>query len=272
MIIFLLVAATMCIAAICLTVRPHLRLKPGAHNDVKYGALADGQAITSKDGMAGKQPLHTLIVIALVIPTIALAIFFSVSSLDSILSPALTLTPPGMGHAATAAGTDATAGAVPVRQALSLAQVDQLTGTLLSQMQRDPDNAKGWTMLARAYYLVGKYAEAAAAYGKASSLLPGDAELLVSQADALIMSDNKSLQSGTYQLLNTAVQIDPDNVRAQALAASVAFEQRIYGAAIKHWGNLLKKLPPRSQYSNQLRVNINQARRLLESDTRTKSR
>jgi cytochrome c-type biogenesis protein CcmH len=115
-----------------------------------------------------------------------------------------------------------------------LAAIDKLA----SRLRQDPADANGWRLLARSYTAIGRYPEAVAAYGEASTQSPQqDASLLADWADALAMV-NKSLAGEPSTLIDRALALDPQHRKALSLAASAAFERRDFDTAIAQWRKL----------------------------------
>ena len=54
---------------------------------------------------------------------------------------------------------------------------------LAQRLKDQPNDPEGWTMLARAYMVMGRAADAVPAYEKAVALRPDDASLLADYAD-----------------------------------------------------------------------------------------
>ncbi|HCX33015.1 MAG TPA: c-type cytochrome biogenesis protein CcmI, partial [Rhodocyclaceae bacterium] len=131
---------------------------------------------------------------------------------------------------------------------------------LAARLKEEPGNVEGWVMLARSYGVLRRFAEAAQAYGRASSLRPDDAQLMVDHADALAMAQGRSLDGEPERLIAKAVGIDPANVKARLLAGTVAFEKRDFAGAVAHWRAALDRLPPDAQeMAESIRASITEA-------------
>jgi cytochrome c-type biogenesis protein CcmH len=131
-------------------------------------------------------------------------------------------------------------------------------------MEKEPDNVEGWTMLGRSYTALGEFAEAARAYGNAVARSGSDATLLADYADALAMAQGRRLDGEPEKLIERALAIDPQNLKALALAGSAAFERHEYAAAAGYWERILKVLPEDSQFTQSVRASIAEARELAK--------
>ena len=169
-------------------------------------------------------------------------------------------------------GLDQKATAVRVEPGgeVTLAQVEELVDTLAKRLE-SPGSAQagdvqGWTMLARSYGALQRFPEASRAYARAIALAPQDAQLLADRADALAMMQGRKLAGEPQQLVEKALQIDPNNLKALAMAGSGAFESRDYGAALNFWGRARQLAGNDSDFAQGLDSSIAEAR-LAQSGT-----
>ena len=60
-----------------------------------------------------------------------------------------------------------------------------------------------------------------------------------------------------------AVQVDdPDHIKALALAGTAAYDRKDYAGAARHWEHVMQVAPAESDYLEQVRSSIAEARRL----------
>jgi cytochrome c-type biogenesis protein CcmH len=141
-------------------------------------------------------------------------------------------------------------------------EVAAMADSLRRRLEKEPGNAEGWIVLARTYYTMQKFPEAAAAYEKLTHLIPNDADLLADYADALAMSQGRTIAGAPLELVRKALAIDPSQWKALAMAGTEAFERKDYPAAIDYWERLQKAVPPDSQIARQIQGSIDEARQL----------
>jgi len=169
-----------------------------------------------------------------------------------------------LGPGATSAHADApeaaASGAVP--HELSAEQMSTLTDRLAERLRTRPDDADGWTMLARSYETLGKHPQAVAAFAQAERLHPDDANLLADYADALAMTAGRKLDGPPTALVQRALAIDPRNDKALALAGTAAFDRKDYAAAVRYWETLAQVEPADGPFAGQVQGGIAEARRL----------
>jgi cytochrome c-type biogenesis protein CcmH len=131
---------------------------------------------------------------------------------------------------------------------------------LNARLEQNPNDGKGWSMLARSYAVLGRYSESAAAYEKATNLIQNDATLLVDYADILAMANGKNLQGKPLELIQSALKIDPNNAKGLLLIGKAAYQTGDFTHAVGYWEKLLQSLPPDSPLAKQISDNIAQAR------------
>jgi cytochrome c-type biogenesis protein CcmH len=141
-------------------------------------------------------------------------------------------------------------------------QLDAMVAKLAAHVEKNPDDAKGWSLLARSYYVMARYPEAVRAYERAVALAPRDADLLADYADALGMTRGRSLQGRPLELVERALAIDPEHWKALALAGTAAFERKDYRGAIAYWERLKRVVPADSQIGQSVAASIAEAREL----------
>lgn len=173
-----------------------------------------------------------------------------------------TRTPTGAADVPLASSRAASARAAPASapHALSFKQIEDMADRLAQRLKADPKDVEGWAMLARSYTMLGRRAEAAAAYERAVALQGQDASLLTDYADALAVTRESRLAGEPAALLERALALDPNHAKALSLAGTAAFERQDYAAAVSRWERLLEVAPPHSPFVEPMRANIALAR------------
>jgi cytochrome c-type biogenesis protein CcmH len=133
---------------------------------------------------------------------------------------------------------------------------------LAAHLRDNPDDASGWKLLGRAYASMERFPEAADAYAKAAVRTPRDAQLLTDLAEALAMARGRSLEGEPEKLLARALELEPANLKALALAGTAAFTRRDYRAAQAHWEKMLPLVPAESEEGRSIQASIDEAKAL----------
>lgn len=145
------------------------------------------------------------------------------------------------------------------QHALSPEQITAMVERLSLRLQENPNDGGGWLMLARSYAVLGRYPESSAAFARAVTLLPPDAQNFADFADIIAMSQGKSLQGEPEKLVRRALEVDPRNVKALALSGTIAFDRQDYAAAIREWQKVLALVPEESAAAAGIQGSIRDA-------------
>ncbi|AKD25966.1 cytochrome c-type biogenesis protein CcmI [Polynucleobacter duraquae] len=138
--------------------------------------------------------------------------------------------------------------------------VEKMVEEFAAKMDKEPDNLKGWAMLARSYRILGRNTEAANAYARAGSFVDSDPQLLADYADVLAANANGNFAGKPQQLINKALSQDPNNLLALWLSGTAAFNAQNYKAAVQSWEKLAKQLPPETDEARAIASSIAEAR------------
>lgn len=127
------------------------------------------------------------------------------------------------------------------------AELAELVAGMAAEMRKQPNDVAGWTMLARSYASIGNFEAAASAYRHLIALDGRNPDLLVDFADVLAMSRGKTMQGEPEQLVQRALAIEPENVKALSLLGSTLFERGDYAGAVAQWKRILPLVPADSE-------------------------
>jgi cytochrome c-type biogenesis protein CcmH len=145
---------------------------------------------------------------------------------------------------------------------MSFDQIRTSAKELAARLESHPGDGEGWATLARSYNVLGRFTEAAAAYEKAVSLLPAEAQLLADYADALAMSQGQKLDGRPLEIIRQALKIDPANLKALGLAGTAAFERKDYRGAAGYWEKVVQAAPADSEFARSIGSSLEEARAL----------
>jgi cytochrome c-type biogenesis protein CcmH len=76
------------------------------------------------------------------------------------------------------------------------------------------------------------------------------------------MTQGRRLQGEPERIIAQALKVDPRNVKALALAGTVAFEKKDFKGAIAQWRKILEVVPPDSDMADSIRDSIADAEKL----------
>ena len=112
--------------------------------------------------------------------------------------------------------------------------------------------------------MLGRHEQAAPALKQAVALRGDNAVLLTDYADALAMANGRNLEGEPSRLIAKALALDPNNLKALSLAGTIAFNNKDFAGAIRHWEKMVQ-LDPKSELAQQIQGGIDEARRLSGS-------
>jgi cytochrome c-type biogenesis protein CcmH len=154
---------------------------------------------------------------------------------------------------------------IPAQQSVTPEQITAMVDKLASHLKEKPEDIEGWNMLARSYNALGRYGDAADAYGHLIKLVPPNAELLADYADSLAMSRDKTLQGEPEKIIARALEVDPTNVKALALSGEASYERHDYSTAVAQWKKILAAAPPGSDIARSVASSIDEAQTLART-------
>ncbi|MCE4553959.1 tetratricopeptide repeat protein [Roseateles cellulosilyticus] len=147
-------------------------------------------------------------------------------------------------------------GAIDVPAAPPPDPIRQMVQRLADRLQRTPDDAEGWALLARACEQLGRPQDALPAYVQLERLRPDDPQPLSQHAVTLAMVKGQTLDGEPEALLKRALQLDPRHVPTLALLGSAAFERGDTAAAVGYWRRVLAEVPPDGDVAASVRDSI----------------
>ena len=143
-------------------------------------------------------------------------------------------------------------------------QIEAMVSAFAARLEAVPaseaPDPKAWEMLARSYAAMQKLPEANKAYKRAVELNPGNAQLLADHAEVLAMLQGQSMVGEPTKLLERALMLDPNNLKALALAGSAAFEKQDFAKAAQFWSKAQSLAPPGSDFAKGLASSVEEAR------------
>ncbi len=138
-------------------------------------------------------------------------------------------------------------------------QVQRMLDSLVAKLKANPNNPKGWAMLARSYKVMGRFDEAEAAFAKVGDLLSTEPDVMVEYADLLGAKAGNSLEGRPLELVHAALKLDPKHPMALMMLGAASYNRGDFKAAVSAWERLLAGLEPGSPDALQVQGNIDDA-------------
>ena len=126
----------------------------------------------------------------------------------------------------------------PEAEAQAIDLVDAIS-RIETQLTANPDDLRGWTVVAPAYLELARYADAARAYRRIIELSAPTADLQTSLAEALMLSSDAGGSPEAMTLLRGAAASDPTHVLSRLYIAAELTRAEDYAAATTAWQEAL---------------------------------
>lgn len=133
---------------------------------------------------------------------------------------------------------------------------------LQARVKEMPDDPNGWYMLANSYASLGNWDDAYKALKEVNRLVPSNADIVADMADMLAASSGKQITGEVVELLEHALELDPNQWKALALLAINAWDGQQFLKAADYWERLVAVVPPDYPDLDSIKRNIGEARRL----------
>ena len=143
------------------------------------------------------------------------------------------------------------------------------TTKMVAHLQRNPDDLRGWTLLARTYLSHGRYADSASAFAEAYQLSDGDPELGVGYAEALSLLANSVVTEEAHALFIKVLALVIANAKASFYLGIFEAQQGNVRSALQECVDLLAISQQDAPWRSIVIEQINQAAKELGIDVAT---
>ncbi|MFA6053171.1 MAG: c-type cytochrome biogenesis protein CcmI [Methylobacter sp.] len=273
--LFLLIASVMILIAFLIVLPPLWRKQPVAEPDqdqrniaiarqrlaelkeqLQAGALTQAlydeqrveleQALSDDLDISGSLESHIkttetggrwmALVLVLVIPFLAGSLYWTLGNYQSLTQTDQAATPMDGGSAARL-----------LEQSQQLEQFNKMVAGLAERLEKQPDDALGWTMLGRSYKYLQQYPKAVVAFEHAYKLTGDQPEIMLLYAEALAFANNEQLAGKPAELVFKALAMEPDNTTGLWFGGMAKAQAGDFVAAMALWKKLESLLPPGSE-------------------------
>lgn len=124
-------------------------------------------------------------------------------------------------------------------------QVQAMVEKLADKLKANPDDAQGWAMLGRSYFVLHRYLQAADAYREANARNGGkNADTLAGQGEALAFANGTEVSPEAADLFDRALAVDPEMGPALWYGGLADAQQGNFTRARERWTRLRKQELP----------------------------
>lgn len=139
-------------------------------------------------------------------------------------------------------------------QNLENMSVSQILDLVKKRLKDNPEDGDGWYILGRTFMNVEKYPEAVTAYQRSYDLVGEDANIMLSLADAIAMTNDGLMQGEPEKLVQKAIEIEPNNQIGLWLGGLAAEQRNDIPQAYGLWNRLLPLLKADPESYNEIKT------------------
>ncbi len=184
-----------------------------AERELESRVLAESQQAANPTAPRYKR---TAIALGVLLPVLAVGGYAAVGSPAAVVPELARATP-----------------TAPVAQSDTDKQMDELFKMAEERLSKEPNDVKGWLLLARAKASVGMFDGAMKAYEKAAALDPKDSEMWSDYADSAAGMSQGKMDGKPIELINKSLALDSKNVKALLLRGTWELQKNDLVAAEK---------------------------------------
>lgn len=126
--------------------------------------------------------------------------------------------------------------------------IEELVARAEGHLAANPEDGRGWDVLAPIYYRIGRYNEAAIAYGNAIRLQGSSIAREIGLGEAIAANAGGAITTDAQAALERALVLDPQNPKAHFLLATAMAQEGKEDEAGQAWRAMLEGLPPDSPW------------------------
>ncbi len=208
-----------------------------ARNEVSRRILAAQAELASEEKAARPVPAWLSIATVVAVPLIALGGYLQIGRPDLPAQPLQARIDGAVGNQDMAA---------MVRQ-------------VEAHLEQQPNDARGWAVLAPVYKRVGRYQDAANAYRKALALSGPDADLMTDMGESLVLANNGLVSNEAQEVFEAAQKAAPKHMKARFYVALAQRQEGKTAEAIAGWTAMLAESAPDAPWRTAVEQQISSA-------------
>lgn len=213
---------------------------------VESGAVDPDAPVRAAGPIQRRVTLAATVATVVAVPLLAMGLYNSVGFGEEALTANQTASPERPGAAGGRSEHDET----------DAAEVRRLADQLRERLEEEPGEVRGWILLARTLMALEDYEQSVEAFEEAYARgADSEPQFLLLYAEALGEAGG-TLRGRPQQLIDQALELDPEDPRGLWLAGNAAYYRGDYEAAREYWQHLLGVLPEDSDAAAVVRSNL----------------
>jgi cytochrome c-type biogenesis protein CcmH len=201
-------------------------------------------------GLAGRRHATTAMAAAVLVPVGSIGLYLVLGSPDMPAFPALT----------------------QQQTTMEQAGIAELVARVEARLRQQPGDGEGWQVVAPVYLKLGRYRDAAAAFGRALQLNGESVKLLVGFAEASMLANDGVVTEEARQAYERILKHEPDRIEARFWLAVAKEQDGKLDEALKDYRALLSTAPAAAPWRVAVTERLEDVSRRLASGSKPASR
>ncbi len=126
--------------------------------------------------------------------------------------------------------------------------IEQTVAEVENYLESNPNNGRGWELLAPVYIRLGRFDDAVRARRKALEIFGPDAARLGDLGEAIVLASNGAVTPEAKSLFERANAAEPEDVMAQYYLGLSAKQEGRRDEAVKRWNALISRAPAGAEW------------------------
>ena len=126
--------------------------------------------------------------------------------------------------------------------------IEQTVAEVENYLESNPNNGRGWELLAPVYIRLGRFDDAVRARRKALEIFGPDAARLGDLGEAIVLASNGAVTPEAKSLFERANAAEPEDVMAQYYLGLSAKQEGRRDEAVKRWTALISRAPAGAEW------------------------
>lgn len=137
--------------------------------------------------------------------------------------------------------------------------LDDAIARIEAQLQKTPDDVRGWSVIAPVYMQQQRFADAANAYRRVIELSGATADLETNLGEALMMQAGGDAAGEPLRLFESAAARDPRHIRSRFYVASESTRTGNFETAVRQWNEIIALGTPQDAWLDSAKAGLSAA-------------
>ncbi|MGB7206757.1 MAG: c-type cytochrome biogenesis protein CcmI [Anderseniella sp.] len=126
-------------------------------------------------------------------------------------------------------------------------------------LEKEPNDARGWSVLAPVYMRMSRFADAANAYRRVIAISGPDPKVLTDLGETIVLANKGVVSKEAREVFEASAKANPDQMKARFYLALGMQQEGKTSEALKSWNDILKESPPNAPWRQVVESQITDA-------------